>query len=99
MPETRLLAEQVAFRLWMLQTSELGISPKEPLDEERLIKLITTLLEMVVTLDHLIWSAWRKVAPKSNVRREQGGNNPQCTIGRCLPGDREVAIPANYSDD
>jgi hypothetical protein len=88
-PEVRLWAEQVAFRLRMLQTSKLGISPKETLDEEHLIKLITTLLEMVVTLDHLLWNAWRKVAPKLNVRREQGGDDRPCTIGRCLSGDRE----------
>ena len=70
---------------------KLGISPKETLDEERLIKLFTALLEMVVTLDHLIWNVWKNVAPKSNVRREQGGDNPRRTIGRYLSGDREVA--------
>ena len=70
---------------------KLGISPKETLDEERLIKLFTALLEMVVTLDHLIWNVWKNVAPKSKVRREQGGDNPRRTIGRYLSGDREVA--------
>ena len=70
---------------------KLGMSPKETLDEERLIKLFTALLEMVVTLDHLIWNVWKNVAPKSSVRREQGGDNPRRTIGRYLSGDREVA--------
>jgi len=70
---------------------KLGLTPKETLDEERLIKLFTALLEMVVTLDHLIWNVWKNVAPKSSVRREQGGDNPRRTIGRYLGGDREVA--------
>jgi hypothetical protein len=70
---------------------KLGMTPKEPLDEERLIKLFTALLEMVVTLDHLIWNVWKNVAPKSSVRREQGSDNPRRTIGRYLSGDREVA--------
>ncbi len=70
---------------------KLGMTPKEPLDEERLIKLFTALLEMVVTLDHLIWNVWKNIAPKSSVRREQGSDNPRRTIGRYLSGDREVA--------
>ena len=70
---------------------KLGMTPKEPVDEERVIRLFTALLEMVVTLDHLIWSVWKNVAPKSSVRRDQGGDNPRRTIGRYLSGDREVA--------
>src|ERR1700721_1676813 len=70
---------------------KLGMTPKETVDEERLIKLFTALLEMVITLDHLIWNVWKNVAPKSSVRRDQGGDNPRRTIGRYLSGDREVA--------
>jgi hypothetical protein len=70
---------------------KLGMTPKETLDEERLIKLFTALLEMVITLDHLIWNVWKNVAPKSSVRRDQSGDNPRRTIGRYLSGDREVA--------
>jgi hypothetical protein len=70
---------------------KLGMTPKEALDEERLTKLLTALLEIVVTLDHLIWNVWKNIAPKSVVRRDQGGDNPRRTIGRYLSGDREVA--------
>ncbi len=70
---------------------KLGMTPKETLDEERLIKLFAALLEMVITLDSLIWNVWKNVAPKSSVRRDQGGDNPRRTIGRYLAGDREVA--------
>jgi hypothetical protein len=70
---------------------KLGITPKDTLDEERMVKLFTALLEMVVTLDHLIWNVWKNVAPKSSVRRDPGSDNPRRTIGRYLSGDREVA--------
>ncbi len=70
---------------------KLGMTPNDSLDEERLVKLFTALLEMVVTLDHLIWNVWKNVASKSSVRRELGSENPRRTIGRYLSGDREVA--------
>jgi hypothetical protein len=70
---------------------KLGMTPNETLDEERLIKLFTALLEMVVTLDHLIWNIWKNVEPKSIVRRDQSNENPRRVIGRYLSGDREVA--------
>jgi hypothetical protein len=70
---------------------KLGMTPKEPIDEERVIKLFTALLEMVVTIDHLIWNVWKNIAPKSSVRRDLGSENPRRTIGRYLSGDREVA--------
>jgi hypothetical protein len=70
---------------------KLGISPREPLDEERMVKLFTALVELVVTLDNLIWNVWKNMAPKSSVRREQSGDNPRRIIGRYLSGDREVA--------
>ena len=70
---------------------KLGMTPKDALDEERLIKLFTSLLELVVTLDHLIWNVWKNIAPKSSVRRDQASDNPRRTLGRYLSGDREVA--------
>ena len=70
---------------------KLGISPKDPLDEERTIKLLTALIELVVSLDHLIWNLWKNVAPKSIVRRDSGSDNLRRIIGRYLAGDREVA--------
>src|SRR5271167_4041502 len=70
---------------------KLGMTPKDTLDEERLTKLFTALLELVVTLDHLIWNVWKNIAPKSSVRRDQASDNPRRMIGRYLSGDREVA--------
>lgn len=70
---------------------KLGMTPDDALDEERLTKLFTALLELIITLDHLIWNVWKNIAPKSSVRRDQASDNPRRTVGRYLSGDREVA--------
>jgi hypothetical protein len=85
------VAPRAGIELPLELLGKLGISPQESLDEERLTKLFSTLLEMFVTLDHLIWNVWKNVAPKSSLRRDQGSDNPRRTIGRYLAGDREVA--------
>jgi hypothetical protein len=69
---------------------KLGLTPDQPMDEERLDKLLAALLEMVVVLDNLIWNLWKTIAPKSVVRRDSG-DGFQRTVGRYLAGDREVA--------
>jgi hypothetical protein len=69
---------------------KLGLSPEQVLDEERVMKLFAALVEMVATLDNLIWSLWKTIAPKSVVQRDPGENFRR-TIGRYLAGDREVA--------
>jgi hypothetical protein len=70
---------------------KIGMTPDEPVDEERLAKVFAALFDMVVMLDHLIWSVWKNVAPKSALRRDTDTANLRRTIGRCLAGDREVA--------
>jgi hypothetical protein len=84
------VAPRTGIELPLELLGKLGMTPQEALDEERLIKLFTALLEIVVTLDHLIWNVWKNVAPRSTVRREEGSDNPRRTIGRYLAGDREV---------
>jgi hypothetical protein len=69
---------------------KLGLTPDQPLDDERLNKLFTALLEMVVVLDNLTWNLWKTIAPKSVVRRESS-DGLRRTVGRYLAGDREVA--------
>ena len=69
---------------------KLGLTPDQPLDQERVTKLVTALLEIVVTLDNLIWSLWKTMAPKSTIQRETGDGFRR-TVGRYLAGDREVA--------
>jgi hypothetical protein len=69
---------------------KLGLSLEQSLDEERLTKLLAVLLEMVATLDNLVWSLWKTIAPKSAVQRE-AGDGLRRTVGRYVAGDREVA--------
>ena len=69
---------------------KLGLSPEQMLDEERLAKLFAVVLEMVGTLDNLIWNLWKAIAPKSVVQRDPA-DNIRRTMGRYLAGDREVA--------
>jgi len=69
---------------------KLGLTPDQPLDEERLNKLLAALLEMVVILDNLIWNLWKTIAPKSVVRRDSGDGFRR-TVGHYVTGDREVA--------
>ncbi|MBW0000634.1 MAG: hypothetical protein JO015_16170 [Verrucomicrobia bacterium] len=69
---------------------KLGLRPEEPLDPERYRKLFVTLAELVLTLDHVIWSIWRKLAPKSALKREST-DQFRMLLGRYLQGDREVA--------
>jgi len=69
---------------------KLGLTPDQTLDEERLSKLFAAVLEMVVTLDQLIWNLWKTIAPKSVVRRDSGEGFRR-TVGHYVAGDREVA--------
>jgi hypothetical protein len=70
--------------------AKLGLRPEEPLDPERYRKLFVTLAELVLTLDYVIWSVWRKLAPRSAVKREST-DQFRTLLGRYLQGDREVA--------
>jgi hypothetical protein len=69
---------------------KLGLAPDQPLDEQRLGKLLAALLDLVATQDSLVWNLWKNIAPKSIVRRETA-ENLRRTVGRYLAGDREVA--------
>jgi hypothetical protein len=69
---------------------KLGLNPEQTLDEERLTKVFAELLEVVGTLDNLIWNLWKAIAPKSIVQRDSAENFRR-TVGRYLAGDREVA--------
>jgi hypothetical protein len=69
---------------------KLGLNPEQRLDEERLTKLFAELLEIVGTLDNLIWNLWKAIGPKSIVQRDPADNFRR-TVGRYLAGDREVA--------
>jgi len=86
-----LVAPSKGLELPLELLGKLGLTPNDKLDEQRLAKLFTALLELVITLDHLIWNVWKNIAPKSSVRRDQASDNPRRIVGRYLSGDREVA--------
>jgi len=69
---------------------KLGLTPDQPLDEERLCKLLAALLEMMAGLDQVTWNLWKTIAPQSVVRRDTGETSRR-VFGRYLAGDREVA--------
>jgi hypothetical protein len=65
----------------------LGLAPGQPINAERAIKLLTGLAEMVLALDHLVWTLWKQFNPKSSFRKEREFSK---LIGPFLGGDPEV---------
>ena len=84
-------ADKSTFDIAQDLRGKLGMTADEPIDSERASKLFGAVLEMVATLDHLIWNLWKNIAPKSIVRRDPAMSNLRRTVGRYLAGDREVA--------
>ncbi len=66
----------------------LGLGPERSVTPERAAKALAPLLEMVLTLDHLVWTLWKQVAPKSTVRRD--GDLSKLS-GEYLSGSAEVS--------
>lgn len=70
----------------------LGLEPGQPLDGARVLRLVASLCEFMVTLDHLSWSVWKNLAPKSIVRRDSGETGDFRKIAApYLLGDAEVS--------
>lgn len=65
----------------------LGLAPGQPLNPERALKLLSGLAEMVLALDHLVWTLWRQFNPKSTFRKDRDFAK---LIGPFLSGDPEV---------
>jgi len=70
----------------------LGLEADQPLDGARVLRLVASLSEFMVTLDHLSWSVWKNLAPKSVVRRDTGEAGDFRKIAApYLLGDAEVS--------
>lgn len=67
---------------------KLGLKPGQEVDPQRLLKLGTGLTELVQTLDQLVWTLWRQLAPRSTYRRESEFGK---LVGPYLSGDPEVS--------
>ena len=61
------------------------------LDLARSVKLLAGLSEFYATLDQLVWSVWKSLAPRSVVRREASGAELRETVRAFLAGDPEVS--------
>jgi hypothetical protein len=48
----------------------LGIQAGKQINPERAAKALAMLFDMVLTLDQLVWTLWKQVAPKSMIRKE-----------------------------
>jgi hypothetical protein len=68
----------------------LGLAPGQPLSPERAVRMIAALSDLVLTLDQLIWTLWRQVAPKSTIRKEV---DIAKMTGQYLAGSPDVSTP------
>lgn len=66
----------------------LGLDGAQAFGTQRAGKALTMLFDMVLTLDQLVWTLWKQVAPKSMVRRE--GDLAKLS-GQYLAGSQEVS--------
>jgi peptidoglycan hydrolase-like protein with peptidoglycan-binding domain len=71
---------------------KLGLSPDQTLDRKRAIRLVSALIDLVVTMDQVSWQVWKSIAPNSRVRRDPGAAGDLRKIaGPFLVGDSEVS--------
>lgn len=66
----------------------LGLDGTRPVSAERAAKALAMLVDMVLTLDQLVWTLWKQIAPKSMVRKE--GDLVKLS-GEYLAGSNEVS--------
>jgi hypothetical protein len=66
----------------------LGLDGSQSFGSERTAKTLALLFDMVLTLDQLVWTLWKQVAPKSVVRKE--GDLAKLS-GEYLAGSTEVS--------
>jgi hypothetical protein len=66
----------------------LGLNGDRPLSTERAAKIMAMLMDTTLTLDQLVWTLWKQVAPKSTVRKEAEFAR---LAGEYLTGSTEVS--------
>ena len=67
--------------------SELQLSGQEPLDLSRLLEMVALLVHLTQSLEQLAWETWKRMAPRSTIRRPP---RLQGTMRRFLCGDPDV---------
>jgi hypothetical protein len=72
--------------------AQLPLSPNQPVDATRSLRLFASLVEMAAALDQLAWSVWKGLAPQSIIRRDAGPDGDfRKLAARYLSGDSEVS--------
>ncbi len=66
----------------------LGLSNDRMANPEHTAKLLAMLLDMVLTMDQLVWTLWKQIATKSMIRREADLSK---LSGEYLAGNNEVS--------
>lgn len=66
----------------------LGLAGEPSFNGERAGKAMALLLDMVLTMDQLVWTLWKQLAPKSSIRREVDLGK---LSGEYLTGSAEVS--------
>ena len=66
---------------------KVGMGANDNIDPHRLLDLSALLAELVCSLDQVVWSAWRQIAPQANVKRPA---SLQKTMGRFAAGDQDT---------
>ena len=67
---------------------KLGMAADRPLNVERAVRLLAAMSDLVLALDQLVWTLWKQLAPRSNIRKEIELTK---LAGPYLGGDTEVS--------
>lgn len=68
------------------------IDPLQPIDLQRLYRLLVIFADYYIGLETIIWRTWQELASSSPIRKETGSHNDVRKLSaRYLQGDREVA--------
>jgi hypothetical protein len=68
------------------------VQPDQNLDPVRTLKLLAVLLDFVFSVDQLVWSLWKNLAPNSVVRRDvKTTADYRQSVANYLAGDSEVS--------
>lgn len=75
--------------------SELQLSGQESVDRDRLMELVALLVRLAQSLEQLAWETWKRMAPRSTIRRPA---RLQGTMRRFIRGDADLTS-AQIADD
>jgi len=76
--------------------SRLKLSAKDTIDPQRLGRIFAQLADMVSTLDQLSWNIWKRIAPRSGLRRDNMVPELRVLIRRSLTGETEASSAQVY---